>query len=196
VADNEARLTSAQKALENIELRAPFDGQVLSIGISPGNQVAGFKAVLTLADPEALEIVLYPTSDDLAALGVGQAATVQLATRSGDSLSAHVRQIPFSAGSGAGDDSQVEDRSVRIELDDASQTLTLNEAATVVIELETRQDVLWLPPAALRTFQGRDFVFIEENGVQRRVDVQLGLHSAERVEIVQGLREEQVVIGQ
>ncbi|MEJ2708333.1 MAG: efflux RND transporter periplasmic adaptor subunit [Anaerolineales bacterium] len=196
VADNEARLASAQKALENIELRAPFDGQVLSIGISSGSQVTAFKGVLTLADPETLEIVLYPTSDDLAAIGVGQAATVQLATRSGESLSAHVRQIPFSAGASDGDETQVDDRSVRIELDDASQSLTLNEAATVVIELETRQDVLWLPPAALRTFQGRDFVFIEENGVQRRVDVQLGLHSAERVEIVEGLREEQVVIGQ
>ena len=48
----------------------------------------------------------------------------------------------------------------------------------------------------LRTFQGRDFVFIEEDGVQRRVDVQLGLRSAERVEVLGGLREGQVVIGQ
>jgi HlyD family secretion protein len=196
VTDNEARLASAQTALENIELRAPFDGQVISIGISPGSQVTAFNAVLTLADPQALEIVLYPTSDDLAALGVGQMATVQLATRSGASLSAHVRQVPFSASASSGSGDQVEDRSVRVELDDASQSLSLNEAATVVIELETRSDVLWLPPAALRTFQGRDFVFIEENGVQRRVDVQLGLHSADRVEIVEGLREEQVVIGQ
>jgi len=196
VADNEARLASAQKALENIELRAPFDGQVISVGISPGSQVTAFNAVLTLADPQALEIVLYPTSDDLALLGVGQTATVQLATHSGASLSAHVRQVPFSAGASAANEDQVEDRSVRVELDDDSQPLALNEAATVVIELEIREDVLWLPPAALRTFQGRDFVFIEENGVQRRVDVQLGLHSAERVEIVEGLREEQVVIGQ
>jgi HlyD family secretion protein len=195
LADNEARLATAQKALENIELRAPFDGQVLSIGISPGSQAAAFKAVLTLADPAALEIVLYPGGDDLAALGVGQAATVQLATRSGESLNARVRQVPFGAGASSSD-AQVEDRSVRVELEDPSIPLTLNEAATVVIQLEQRQDVLWLPPGALRTFQGRDFVFIEENGVQRRVDLQLGLRSAERVEILEGLREGQVVIGQ
>jgi HlyD family secretion protein len=196
VTDNEARLATAQKALENIELRAPFDGQVLSIGISPGSQVAAFKAVLTLADPAALEIALYPSGDDLAALGVGQAAMVQLATRSSESLSARVRQVPFSAGTTGSGDTQVEDRSVRVELEDTSIPLTLNEAATVVIQLEQRQDVLWLPPGALRTFQGRDFVFIEETGVQRRVDLQLGLRSAERVEILEGLREGQVVIGQ
>ena len=196
VADSEARLATAQKAAENVELRAPFDGQVLSIGIIPGSQVTAFKAVLTLADPGALEILLFPTSEDLAALGVGQAAAVQLATRAGESLNAHVRQVPFTTGASSGSESQAEDRSVRVELDDASLSLALNEAATVVIELETRQDVLWLPPGALRTFQGRDYVFIEENGVQRRMDVQLGLRSAERVEILEGLREGQVVIGQ
>ena len=196
VEDAQASLTKVQKALENIELRAPFTGQVLSLGIRPGSQVTAFKGVLTLADPAALEIVLFPSADDLAALGVSQAATVQLATRPGESLSAHVRQVPFTAGPGSEGQDQTEDRSVRIGLDDSGILLTLNEAATVVIQLEQHQDVLWLPPGALRTFQGRDFVFVEEGGVQRRVDVQLGLRSAERVEIIEGLRDGQVVIGQ
>lgn len=196
VEDAQAGLAEAQKALENIELRTPFAGEVLSLGIRPGSQVTAFKRALTLADPAELEIVLFPSADDLTALGVGQAAKVQLATRSGENLSAHVRQTPFSTEPTSEDQVQTEDRSVHLELDDADVPLTFNEAATVVIELEQRQDVLWLPPGALRTFQGRDFVFIEEGGVQRRVDVQLGLRSAERVEILAGLRAGQVVIGQ
>lgn len=196
VDDAQGSLSKAQKALENIELRAPFKGQVLSLGIHPGSQVTSFKGVLTLADPEVLEIVLYPTAEDLTVLGVGQTAAVQLAMRSGESLSASVRQVPFAAGAANDGQEQTEDRAVRIELGDAGVPLTLNEAATVVIQLEQRQDVLWLPPGALRTFQGRDFVFIEEAGVQRRVDVQLGLRSAERVEILEGLSAGQVVIGQ
>jgi hypothetical protein len=104
--------------------------------------------------------------------------------------------VPYTAGTTSESQDQTEDRSVRVELEDAGVSLKLNEAATVMIQLEQRQDVLWLPPGALRTFQGRDFVFIEEGGVQRRVDVQLGLRSAERVEVLEGLREGQVVIGQ
>jgi hypothetical protein len=73
--------------------------------------------------------------------------------------------------------------------------MTLGEAASAVIEVEKRENVLWLPPAALRIFQGRDFVFVEENGVQRRVDVLLGLSSADRVEILEGLSEGQTVLG-
>jgi multidrug efflux pump subunit AcrA (membrane-fusion protein) len=71
----------------------------------------------------------------------------------------------------------------------------LGEIATVIIELEKREDVLWLPLAALRTFQGRDFVLIQDGEIQRRVDVQLGLKSQDRVEILDGLSEGQVVIG-
>jgi hypothetical protein len=74
-------------------------------------------------------------------------------------------------------------------------TLTLNEAATVIIEIETRPGVLWLPPAALRKFQGQDFVLIEEDGIQRRIDIRIGLRSADRIEIVGGLEEGQIVIG-
>ena len=53
-----------------------------------------------------------------------------------------------------------------------------------------------LPPAAIRTFAGRKFVEIEEDGVRKRVDVVLGIESAERVEIREGLEEGQTVVGQ
>ena len=46
---------------------------------------------------------------------------------------------------------------------------------------------LWLPPAALRTFQGRTFVVIEEANGQRRADVRLGIESDARVEILEGV---------
>lgn len=196
VADAEARLAAAQKALEAIELRAPFDGQILSIGISPGSQVTAFHPILTLSDPAELEIVAYPATGDLSALGVGQAATIQLTSRPGSSLSGRIRQVPFTAAAGSGNDTDTQDQTVRLTLDDPTVDLTLDEVATILIQLEVRQDVLWLPPQALRTFQGRDFVFIDDNGLQRRVDVRLGLRSDDRVEILSGLLENQVVIGQ
>jgi hypothetical protein len=73
--------------------------------------------------------------------------------------------------------------------------LELGELATVIILLEQKEDVLWLPPAAIRSFQGRDFVVIREGDVQQRVDVRLGLESEERVEILEGVEEGQIVVG-
>ncbi len=65
----------------------------------------------------------------------------------------------------------------------------------VTVILERKTDVLWLPPAAIRTFSGRKFVVIEEDGRQRRVDVVVGIESEDRVEIIEGVEEGQVVVG-
>ena len=63
--------------------------------------------------------------------------------------------------------------------------------------LEEKLDALWLPPAAVRTFQGRNFVVVQdEDGSQRRVDVRLGIESEERVEILEGLERGQTVVGE
>ena len=66
----------------------------------------------------------------------------------------------------------------------------------MTIVLEEKQDVLWLPPAAIRRFQGRNFVVVQDGVAQRRVDVRIGIESEERVEILEGLTEGQVVIGE
>jgi hypothetical protein len=87
------------------------------------------------------------------------------------------------------------DNSIHITLDDPQAVLTMGELATVVIQIQQRDDVLWLPPAAIRTFQGQDFVTIQDGNAQRRINIRLGLKSSERIEILEGLEEGQVVIG-
>jgi multidrug efflux pump subunit AcrA (membrane-fusion protein) len=54
--------------------------------------------------------------------------------------------------------------------------------------------VLWLPPQAVRTFEGRKFVVVQEGDGQRRVDVKIGIQSEDRVEIEEGLKEGQVAV--
>jgi multidrug efflux pump subunit AcrA (membrane-fusion protein) len=63
---------------------------------------------------------------------------------------------------------------------------------TVVIAQKT--GILWLPPQAVRTYDGRKFVVIQAGEGQRRVDVKLGIQSDDRVEIVEGLEVGQIVI--
>lgn len=194
LADAEARFAMAKKAQEAVELRAPFAGQVLSLGIAPGSSIKAFQAVVTLADPAKLEIRAIPSTEDLTRLGIGQVAIVRLSSQAGMEWTARITNVPMltnTASSGAGLDT-----SVHLRLDDVNATLALGDAATVLVTIDTRENVLWLPPAALRQFQGESFVFVEIGGVQRRVNVTLGVQSADRVEIVSGLEEGQTVVGQ
>jgi HlyD family secretion protein len=189
----EGALKKAEAELESLEIIAPYDGVVLSVALSPGMQVTAFKAVLTVVDPQGLEITLLPSSAELSELSAGQAAVVRLANRPGQEYPGQVRSVPLTSGSTAA--GQASDQSVRVSLEDKDMLLTMGEIATVTIALEERDSVLWLSPAALRTFQGRDFVIIQDGEIQRRVDIRLGLKSQERVEILEGLADGQSVLG-
>ncbi len=192
VIEAQAEVDKIKRLKENVELRAPFDGQIMSLGIVVGDQVSPRKAVATLADPSDLEISVIPTPEELADLGVGQTVTIRLTSQQGAEIPGNIRILPEFNTSGS---SVQKDTSARIVTEEDGVPLALNEAVTVIVEVETRPDVLWLPPAALRSFQGRDFVLVVEDGVQRRLDVLLGLKSAARIEVVSGLEEGQVVIG-
>jgi len=54
--------------------------------------------------------------------------------------------------------------------------------------------VLWLPPEAVQTLQGRSFVVLYDDERQRRVDIELGLQGKNRLEILDGVEEGSVVI--
>jgi multidrug efflux pump subunit AcrA (membrane-fusion protein) len=197
VSDAEAKLVLAQKAKENVEMRAPFSGQITSMGLVPGSQVTAFRAVMVLANPDDLEITAIPTADDLANLGVEQSAIIRLLAQPGKEFPGRITSmpVPSSSSGGQGSGQSTASSALHIAIEDSTAQLTLGETATVIILIDQRQGVLWLPPAALRTFQGLDFVLVEESGVQRRVNVTLGLKSKDRIEIVQGLTEGQVVVG-
>jgi HlyD family secretion protein len=188
-------LQSIQANTGKAQLVAPFDGQILSIGVVPGSQVTAFQNILTLAAPQSLEITAIPSPDELVDLGVGMTVTVRLSTQPDKEYTAKVKALPILSSSASGGEASSNDPAMHITLDDPSVALTLGETATLVIQVEARPDVLWLPPAALRTYQGQDFVFIETNGVQRRVNVVVGLQSSDRVEILEGLEEGQTVVG-
>lgn len=183
-----------QGLIEDARLVAPFEGRVLSLSIHEGSLATAFKSVLVLGDPGALEITADLGASELSQMSVDQAATIRLLNRPEQDWSGYVRQLPYPYGGGAGGQDN-DDTATRITLDDPDVTLELGELATVIILLEQKEDVLWLPPAAIRSFQGRDFVVIREGDVQQRVDVRLGLESEERVEILEGVEGGQIVVG-
>jgi RND family efflux transporter MFP subunit len=167
---------------------APFDGVLQTVSVRPGDRIAAFAPVAVVVDPSQLEVTAQLSPADLSLLGVGQAVTVTLPARQVSHPGA-IRQLPVALGAAG-------DNVARIRLPETAE-LTPGELANVDVVLEERRDVLTLPPAAIRTFQGRTFVIVAEpDGTRRRYDVRLGLQSDALVEIVAGLEAGQVVVGE
>jgi hypothetical protein len=157
--------------------------------------VQAYQPVITVYDPGEREIrVESAVSGDLARLSPQQKVTLRFSRYPDQTLEGVISRLPQSATS---TQSTVQaDSAVHIDFDPGDLELDIGDLVTVVVTLQRKDDVLWLPPQAIRTFQGRRFVVVQNEGRQRRVDVKLGITGPDRVEIVEGLQDGQQVIGQ
>jgi multidrug efflux pump subunit AcrA (membrane-fusion protein) len=195
----ELAVAKIQADIAESQIIAPFDGRLLSISLTPGQAVTAYGPVSTIADVSQLEVSADLVSNQMEELSEGMPAVIFLTSRPGVTLSGSVRQLPYPYGSGGrGETVEDMDKSSRVTID-ASPTeegFELGDLVRVTVELERKADVLWLPPQALRIFDGRRFALLQDGDVQRRVDVTVGIETAERVEIESGLEEGQTVVGQ
>ncbi|MBN1316539.1 MAG: HlyD family efflux transporter periplasmic adaptor subunit [Anaerolineales bacterium] len=190
----ELEVKDVEREIAGAQIYAPFDGEILSISISEGDSASAYTAVMVLADPGELEFTAELGSEDLSEMSINQAAEITLRNRPEDTLSGYVRQLPYPYGGGT-TGLEDDDTAVHIALD-SKAGVELGELATVVILLEEKTDVLWLPPAAIRSYQGRYFVVIQLDDGQKRADVLLGAVTDDRVEILQGVEEGQIIVGE
>jgi multidrug efflux pump subunit AcrA (membrane-fusion protein) len=195
---NQAQLTleRLQAQVAEAQIVAPVHGRVLSLSAYAGRPVEAFKPVAIIADPSALEVSADLSGDQLGELVEGQEAVVTLSAYPGQTWRGVIRRLPYPYSTGGAGDLDDADESVRVGLEGGPDDLQLGDLARVTVVLEEKEDVLWLPPAAVRTFQGRQFVVVQAGDLQRRVDVEIGVESDDRVEILAGLEEGQIVVGQ
>ncbi len=194
-------LSTLKAQVSDAQIIAPFDGKVTSIRISAGSPVEAYAPIAVVADPSSLEVNADPNSTVLTELKENMIVTVTLVSFPDLPLTGKIRQLPYPYGSGGAatnDQAQAEkDKSTRIAIDSAGlkdTKLQLGDLARVTVILEQKNDVLWLPPQAVRTFEGRKFVVVQDGDGQRRVDVKIGIAAVDRVEIQEGLKEGQVAI--
>jgi RND family efflux transporter MFP subunit len=175
-------------------LVAPFDGELLTINISAGSNVTEFRPVALYADVTELEIGALVQSFKLELLAEGMPVIVEPASQPGVEIPGVIRRMPYM---GQGEKPESDDQLVRVTLSISPEEadLSLDDQVEVTAVVAERQDVIWLPAQALRTFQNNAFVVVRENDIERRSDVVVGIAGGNRVEIVSGLEVGQVVVG-
>jgi len=187
-----------EAAVADAQIIAPFDGKVTSISLTEGREVATFTPVAIVADPSQLEISSSPPDSQLQDLAEGMPVTISLSSRPGELFAGLVRRLPYPYGGGGRSQGvETEDTSTRIALEVPPEELGLDQGDLVRVEviLEQKESVFWLPPQAIRTFDGRKFVVVQDGDAQRRVDIKVGIEGEDRVEIEEGLTAGQIIVG-
>lgn len=191
-------LDEVNARVDTAQVKAPFKGTLLSVSITPDRSVEAFKSVMVLADVTRLEVSADLTSTDLQELQEGLLVKVAAVSGPATQLAGKIRKLPYPYGKASGTTHQDEtqDTSTRVSLNEipATATLSLGDLVRVQVMLEKRASALWLPPQAIRKFEGRRFVVVQDSHTQRRVDVEIGITSDNRVEILEGLEVGQIVV--
>jgi len=193
---NASQLQSINEAQLNIDqilgdiaqssLYAPIDGVILEVNISPGSSVAAFDAVMIIAIPEPLEVNANLAFNDTQRLSVGMVGTCELMNQPDTAVQCVIRQVPIS--------NRDADQTVRVAA--SLENIPSGQLIEVEMPLDVRDNVLWLPPEAIRTFQNRTFVVVQTADGERVVDITIGLQTDDRVEIETGLSENDIIVGQ
>lgn len=193
-------VTKLEAEIAEAQIIAPFDGQLLSLSLTPGTAVEAFRPVATVADIEQLEVSADLLSNQMEELAEEMNVSVVLVSRPGVEINGVVRQLPYPYGSGGSSTETIEDRdkSTRFTLEQSAEEagFDLGDLVRVTVELEHKEGVLWVPPQAIRTFDGRRFAVVIDGEARRRVDVKVGIETEDRLEIEEGLEEGQVIEGQ
>ncbi|NLG27452.1 MAG: HlyD family efflux transporter periplasmic adaptor subunit, partial [Chloroflexi bacterium] len=193
---SELSLARLQGQYNTTIITATIAGRVTSLAAYEGRTAKAYDPLVVVSDDSTLEISADPSSTQKEQLTEGMAVSIELPSFPGQTYEGTIVKLPYPYGSGGGGNVEDPDTRTHIALTSAGVTLRAGDLVRLTVTLERHEDVLWLPPAAIQRFSGRRFVLVDEGGRQRPIDVRLGLESADRVEIVEGLVDGQVVVGQ
>jgi multidrug efflux pump subunit AcrA (membrane-fusion protein) len=180
-------------------LVAPFAGELLSFNLSPGYAISAFTQIGSIADMEQLEVGANVRESQLEELSEEMPVLIIPANRPGEAVPGTIRQMPYPFGSGGSGTESVEaDPRTRFSFDNLEDAAAFvaGDRVDILVVITEKDDVLYLPPAAVRDFNGRKFVVVQDGDIQERIDVELGIQGNGRLEIISGLEEGQTIVGQ
>ncbi len=169
------------------EIRAPFSGLVVARYIHLAEQVASGSPLFRLSDFDPLLCPIQVPEREIPRLRVGQLAYVEVEAWPGERFSASVLRIRPVIDSATG--------TVKVTLEvEAEGRLRPGMFARVFVEVEKREAALVIPKAALSLESLGDTVFVVEEGMARRREVELGFREGDSVEVRSGLAEGEEIV--
>jgi macrolide-specific efflux system membrane fusion protein len=199
LAEAKMNLEDLTGQLTDSQILAPFDGKILTLSLTDGKLAEGYAPVVVIANVTDLEISSEIDNVDLNKLSKEMALSVYSLDNSDKIYPAKIRRMPYLPGTTSADKTKTAsslDTTTRITLGVPLEQagLKLGSLVNITVIIASRKGVLWLPPSAIRVFESRNFVVVKNGVSQERVDLKIGIKGSDRVEILSGVQEGQLII--
>jgi macrolide-specific efflux system membrane fusion protein len=196
-------MVELEEGIAGAQLAAPFAGTVVTLYVKRGDTVQPYDPVAIVADLSKLAVAVELSRDALHKVAVGMDAVVNIS--SAGSHAGKVDRLPTRTntnnngnpnGNPNGNQEDTIDKYVLVELSKWPEGVTRGTPLSVNFIINRKENAVVIPPAALRSYNGRSYVqIIDAEGNKREVDVEVGMQTATQVEILKGLEPGQKVVG-
>jgi RND family efflux transporter MFP subunit len=172
------------------ELRAPADGVIAQVQVTPGSLVQSGQIAFTLAPPDALVVRVGFDPEDAARLRPGLPVELQplFARGASEPISAQLTGLQSAI------DSATQRVEALIRIPDSAAPLYAGERLRVSVAAASAEQALVVPHAALTEREGEEGVFVVEGERAHWRPFAVGLRGEEEVEARSGLEPGDVVV--
>ncbi len=171
-----------------LEVRAPFAGEIVERNVVRGALVEAGKSLFTLADRSTMWAMLNLPESALARVKVGQTVELRVESLPGQMFTGKLTWI------GAEVDEKSRMARARAEVANPDGLLKSRMFAQARILTRNAEGALLLPSSAIQRMEGKSYIFVKvEDDLFDARAVRLGAKFDGKVEIVEGLKAQEVV---
>jgi multidrug efflux pump subunit AcrA (membrane-fusion protein) len=123
-------------------------------------------------------------------LALNQPVEISFARYKDKAFNGTISKVPAAPASGT----TATDTTYNFAFDAQSLSFDPGDQAEIKITLGRKADALYLPPQAVRTLRDRSSVTVRTSDQDKRVDVVIGIVTPDKIEIISGLKEGDVVL--
>jgi multidrug efflux pump subunit AcrA (membrane-fusion protein) len=183
----EMKLAQLQQELEECKLKASVSGIVTYVlDIHEGDMVDMYKNIVTISDPSVLHLEYKGTNAGDFKLGQEVSVTIKDKT--------YVGKVVLTPASVPYEELEKFRDTVQIKLDKLPQGVESGDRAEIKLIREYSENAVIIPKRALKTYLGKDAVYVLDEGIRLERYVQKGVQTINEVEIVEGLEAGEIVI--
>jgi HlyD family secretion protein len=189
LADAEASLAAERQVVAQTSVRAPAAGTVYRLDAGPTEYVEEGKLLLQMADLHHERVRAYFDEPEIGRLEVGQKILIKWDAKPGRIWNGHIERTPVTVIN-LGTRSVGE---VLVGIDDADSELLPDTNVSTTVTISSEPNALSVPREALRSENGKPYVYKVVNGELRRSFVTTGTINLTQVAILSGIAEGDLV---
>ena len=178
----EAALKLAQRQYDDAAIKAPLAGRLADRYVDDAAMVMPGDKIGVVVDARQMKLRTSVAENEVALIKAGQNVDVIADALPNINFSGKVFSVAQKAN---------HERTYPVEIlvkNDQTESLRSGMFGRAAVQVASATDALVVPnEAVLSDGAHKNFVYVEENGVAKRVDVQLGLKQPQQVQIASGL---------